>query len=141
MTTAWGEGTSDATGEEGGGAAATIGDATWIHSSNPVLWTNVGGDFVAAASDTQSLNANGNYNWSSPAMVTDVQSWVNDPSTNFGWLLRGNEATIATSMRFASHENAVGAPSLSVDFTAVPEPSQCLVLLAVLGFQAVRRRR
>ena len=40
----WGEGTSNAAGQEGAGAASTAGDATWIHTSfNTVLWAVPGG--------------------------------------------------------------------------------------------------
>ena len=42
----WGEGTSDAPGEEGKGADSTPGDATWLHRFYPSeLWSTPGGDF------------------------------------------------------------------------------------------------
>jgi hypothetical protein len=45
----WGEGTSNATQEEGRGATATAGDATWYHRFYPTsLWTTAGGDSVRA---------------------------------------------------------------------------------------------
>jgi len=41
----WGEGTSQATGEEGQGAPATPNDATWRHRFfDTIFWTNEGGD-------------------------------------------------------------------------------------------------
>ena len=57
-------------------------------------------------------------------MVADVQSWLDNPSTNFGWLLVGNEALSETSKRFDSRENAIAdnRPLLTVNFTPVPEP-------------------
>ncbi|HEY5625272.1 MAG TPA: DNRLRE domain-containing protein, partial [Dehalococcoidia bacterium] len=40
----WGEGTSNADGQEGGGASATAGDATWLHTSyDTALWGTAGG--------------------------------------------------------------------------------------------------
>ncbi|MGI8906339.1 MAG: hypothetical protein ACR2IE_07605 [Candidatus Sumerlaeaceae bacterium] len=38
-------------------------------------------------------------------MISDVQSWVAAPASNVGWLLRGNESTVATAVRFESHES------------------------------------
>jgi hypothetical protein len=47
----WGEGDSDAPAEEGGGAAATAGDATWEYSFwEAQSWATPGGDFEAAPS-------------------------------------------------------------------------------------------
>jgi hypothetical protein len=52
----WGEGTSNAPGEEGGGTLATRNDATWIHTFSPtVRWAEAGGDFVATASARRSV--------------------------------------------------------------------------------------
>ena len=51
-------------------------------------------------------------------MVADVQSWLDDFSTNFGWLLLGNESSTQTSKRFDSRENATGGnrPVLTVEY-------------------------
>lgn len=117
----WGEGTSNANGQEGGGAAATTNDATWIHRFfNTATWSTAGGDFKAAASATVSVGGNGNYNWTSAQMVTDAQSWLNNPAANFGWIVIGNESTDRTAKRFASREHATAAnrPKLSVTYTA-----------------------
>ncbi len=49
----WGEGTSQAPGEEGAGAPAATGDATWVHRFYPnTLWTTPGGDFISTVSDS-----------------------------------------------------------------------------------------
>jgi len=103
----WGEGTSNAPNAEGGGAASTLGDATWIHTFwATTAWTNPGGDFAATASATQSVAGDGSYIWgSTAAMVADVQSWLDTPAQNFGWALVGDEATAASAKRFASREN------------------------------------
>lgn len=111
VTSDWGEGTSDAEGQEGMGAASTPNDATWIHTFfDGATWTNVGGDFDAAASASQTVGIFGFYTWgSTPQMVADVQSWLDDPSSNFGWMLRGDESASRTAKRFSSRENS--APS------------------------------
>ena len=38
-------------------------------------------------------------------MTSDVQMWLDTPSTNDGWLLLGNEATSMTAKRFDTKEN------------------------------------
>ncbi|MGH7454003.1 MAG: DNRLRE domain-containing protein [bacterium] len=118
----WGEGTSNAITEEGAGAASTTGDATWRHRFfSTVFWTTIGGDFAAAASDSQAVSAIGFYTWgSTPQMVNDVQTWLNAPASNFGWLLRGVENISSTSKRFDSREspNAASRPLLTVNYTA-----------------------
>lgn len=117
----WGEGTSNAGSNEGSGAAATTGDATWLHTFfNASQWTNPGGDYTPGASATQSVAGSGSYSWGSTAqMVGDVQSWLASPAANFGWVLIGNESASATSKRFDSRENATSAnrPKLSVTYT------------------------
>jgi hypothetical protein len=103
----WGEGTSDAAGDEGSGTTATTGDATWQHRFySTTTWTTAGGDFVASPSATTTVDSTGFYVWgSTPQMLNDVQNWLVNPSTNYGWLLRGNESSEGTAKRFDSREN------------------------------------
>src|ERR1044072_1894072 len=89
----WGEGTSVASGHEGQGAPATTNDATWRHRFYSVIfWTTQGGDFSGTVSASQSVGAPGSYIWSSSQMVADVQSGLDNPTTNVGWLGRGDES-------------------------------------------------
>lgn len=121
----WGEGTSNAaTGGagsgEGDGIQATTGDATWTFNVfNTQSWTNAGGDFSATVSATTSVNGVGSYQWTGNGLVADVQGWLNNSATNFGWLLTGNESTGATSKEFDTKENTTAAnrPVLSVTYT------------------------
>jgi len=114
----WGEGTSNASGNEGAGAAATPDEATWIHRFfNTRLWTKAGGDFVTTASASRTVGSFGFYVWgSAPQMVADVQMWLNNPASNFGWLLLGNENKFPTAKRFDSREHStpVNRPVLTV---------------------------
>lgn len=116
----WGEGTSQGSGEEGQGAPATTGDATWLNTFyNTSNWSTTGGTFAPVTSGSLSVDAAGEYVWDGTTqMVADVQGWVSDPSTNFGWALIGNESTIATVKRFNSRTNAsVGLrPVISVSY-------------------------
>jgi hypothetical protein len=114
----WGEGTSVAPMGGGGGAPSPTGDATWTaRIFNTAQWTTPGGDFAPAASATQPVNTNtGNITITSAGLVADVQAWVSNPATNFGWILVAQDES-GPAVRFASRE-ASAAPSLVIDYTA-----------------------
>jgi hypothetical protein len=115
----WGEGTSHAPMGEGDGAPATTNDATWRHRFfDTVFWTTQGGDFSAAVSASQSVAGIGQYTWSSTQMVADVQSWLDNPGSNFGWLVLGDETGGATAKRFDTRESA-SPPVLTIQYTRV----------------------
>lgn len=122
----WGEGTSNSGLTGGGGAQATIGDATWLHTFyNTDFWINIGGDFSGTVSGSQSVGIlAGDYIWSSTAqMVADVQSWLDDPNNNFGWSLLTDESVIQTARRFGSRENSTVAnrPLLTVEYIRIAD--------------------
>lgn len=112
----WGEGSSNAS--DGKGASATTNDATWLHTFfNTQQWQAVGGDFSATASASTSVSGNGVYTWgSTPGLVADVQGWLNNPATNFGWFVIGNEAANKTAKAFGSREQATAGnrPQLTI---------------------------
>ncbi|MFQ5640155.1 MAG: DNRLRE domain-containing protein [bacterium] len=117
----WGEGVSDAQGQEGGGATATTGDATWRHRFfNTDLWANEGGDFSITPSAALTVDRLGSYTWgSTEQMVAEVQLWVDKPDSNFGWILRENESASRTTKRFDSRNNSDKSvqPMLTVTFS------------------------
>lgn len=122
--TNWGEGTSDAGDPDGQGAAATINDATWnCKFSNgaggcTTSWTNAGGDYTLTASASTAVTTSlGNYTWTSAQMASDIQSWLNNPSTNFGWEILGDESVIKTAKRFYSRQGT-NPPSLSITYSS-----------------------
>jgi spore coat protein A len=117
-TAAWGEGTSNSDADPGKGAPATANDATWTHRLYPgTIWSSAGGDRAAAASAATSVGNSGTYNWSSPQLAADVQQWISNPSTNYGWLMIGNEAAKATARRFFSRTGTT-PPRLRVTYTS-----------------------
>jgi hypothetical protein len=136
----WGEGNSDAFGEEGPGTLAQPGDATWRHTFfNTAQWTVPGGDFRVAASAVTAVDiVNRTYLWTGGSLVADVQAWLDDPTKNFGWLVRGNEAVNESAQRFNSSESSSNRPQLTVTYT-IPEPSS-LALIAVGTLISLRRR-
>ncbi len=107
-TSNWGEGTSTTPANAGQGAPSTPNDATWIHTFFPGSnWATPGGDFVAVASASTSVGASGAaYTWSSSQLLADVQAWRMNPASNFGWVVRANEATFPTAKGFGTKENS-----------------------------------
>ncbi len=119
LTTDWGESGSHAPGNEGSGATAQTGDATWINNFfGSSSWLSPGGDFNAVASASQTVVNTGQVVFSSNNLISDVQNWLDNPSTNRGWILIGDETTNATAQRFASREfaNSNERPTLSVSY-------------------------
>lgn len=156
LTKNWGEGTTGSSNPTlsggGGGAAAVAPDATWANAATPSTpWATAGGDFAGVASaSVGSITATTNtpYIWSSAAMVTHVQGWLDNPATNFGWILRNaSDAGSQTVRGFYSRESGTGAssalttafqPSLSI--TYVPEPASAVLLLFAGQMLLLRRR-
>jgi len=110
----WGEAGSSGSGS---GGIADIGDATWLYRFyNTQTWGTAGGDFDPMASASLLVANEGTYQWTGPDLAADVQSWVVNPATNFGWLLKDNEATPFTARKYSSREG-VTPPRLTVDYT------------------------
>ena len=139
----WGEGASDASGQEGAGALALNGDATWLHTfySN-AFWSTPGGVFSTQASAATSVAGNGYYTWQSPQLATDVQAWLDNSALNFGWLIRGDESSSTTAKRFNTRENPSSAtrPMLIVAYV-IPEPGFLSGCVLIGGLALYHRRR
>ncbi len=123
----WGEGASNAgLSQDGGGAPSEPGDATWRHRFYTTdFWQNAGGDHANTVSASTFVGGFNFFTWpSTPEFVADVQQWIDDPSSNHGWLIRGNEFSDQTAKRFAcrEHPNASFHPLLTIDFTP-PAPT------------------
>jgi hypothetical protein len=127
LRTSWGEGASQSFGNEGGGALALAGDATWTNRFHlGAAWLHNGGDFVASPSATQVVGFEDFYSFAAAGTVADVQSWLDVPAGNFGWIIIGDESAGGTAKRFASRSNPglEFRPVLIVDFT--PPAGGCI---------------
>ena len=76
----------------------------------------VGADFVKTS--TGYGPGDSPYTFASmPALVADVQAWLDDPATNFGWMLMcETEEANFTARRFASREDTARAPYVLIEY-------------------------
>jgi hypothetical protein len=125
----WAAGTSDALGQEGAGALASSGEATWSHAMlGAMMWADAGGTHAGTASATTDVTGVGDYAWSGAGLAADIQGWLDDPSTNNGWLVRAVNPGSATAKRFGSADNALESerPLLTIEFTPPAAGPACL---------------
>ena len=143
ITTGWVAGSYNS-GSSGHSSGSNEGDATWMHSSNPTPWQTPGGDFQAEISGSTTVSLPGFYTWTDPAMIADVQGWVDGAFANNGWMLRGDEeSSSSTAKEFASMEywEEDYVPALVVTYIPVPEPASAMTGEALLAAGLLSRRR
>lgn len=128
-------GSGGATKGGGSGVAPNAGDATWT-SSGSSPWT-AGGAFNSTISDSLLIGTTGFHAFSGIKLISDVQTWVDNSSLNYGWILRGNELNSGTSKRFSSSENTGGGssfvPVLTIEYQAAVVPVPAAVWLLGSG--------
>ncbi len=114
----WGEAGSEGLGT---GAPAQTGDATWkFRFFDTIQWATQGGDFVPLRSASVSMGLPGDYVFAStPELIADVQFWLDQPDSNFGWIMIGDEVATQVARGLGTREIAApnGVPMLRVTFT------------------------
>jgi hypothetical protein len=104
-------------------ASWTETEVTWNSRLSTGRWETPGAsgpsDSVPIGSSSVFVTGLGSYTFpSTPALVADVQAWVNNPGNNFGWLLLSEaEATPRTARHFATREDALNTPRLVINFS------------------------
>ena len=143
----WGEGAQEPVDPQnpGLGSPALPGEATWNASfAGSSLWPQPGGSFSTTLSSSSFVSSVGEpvLFVSTPSLIADLQFWIDHPESNFGWtLLSESEELVKTARSFASLESGFG-PTLTVQYTPVPEPGGIALLgLFLIGFAAVARWR
>jgi len=106
------------------GQAATDNEVTWNHRITPLTgWSSAGSivgiDFSATASSTLSMGVLGPQSFvSTPQTVADVQAWLDEPSSNHGWvIMTRSEGTASTARRITSSEAASQGPILEIEYS------------------------
>jgi hypothetical protein len=128
----------------------TENEVTWNSAETGTAWTNPGGDYVGttgvrdaspyASNETTLPNNYGvlALEWDITSLVTE---WLEGTSPNNGLLVRSFDGN---HLHFTSTEHPTGpGPSITVDFTPVPEPIHIALLssLALCGLAVYRRTR
>jgi len=147
----WTEGVGGA-GADKTGSPALTGETTWNSQYFGLTpWSQPGGaagvEYVSTASAIgPSVNSVGStYTINSTAqLVADLQLWLDNPSQNHGWMLIASAENSADSARRFSSSELPGSgitPRLIVEYTAIPEPSQGMLLVLGAGGMCCRRSR
>lgn len=119
ITSSWGEGGSNASGNETTGDAAQQFDATWLYSSfDGEFWNTPGGDIAGGATSAE-VGEVGSYEWIGGSLIDDVQAWVDGVAPNFGWMLRASGSAVKA---FASKDSGGLGPVLEITYEPPPEP-------------------
>jgi hypothetical protein len=131
----WGEGTNNPASNPGQGSPATTNEATWLtpFAFTTNTWAAPGAaegvDYLAGASASQIIygTAQSPYVFPDPSadpgpMLADVQLWLANPATNFGWMLICESEDVAsTARRFGSREDPNNPPVLQLVYLFPPQ--------------------
>ncbi|WP_338709179.1 DNRLRE domain-containing protein [Paenibacillus amylolyticus] len=97
--------------------------ASWMYADATNLWSKQGGDFNASQVATTAVgpltSLAANYKWSLPANM--LEKWINDPTTNKGFMLKSNSETTNSYKKFISGDDTANpdyTPLLSVTYTS-----------------------
>jgi PEP-CTERM motif len=158
---AWGASTNEvgstSFGGHGQGFAANPGDATWLdasfnsNSSLATAWSSGMPANITSSSSALATTSgipgttSAEVQWSSTALATEVQGWVNNPTTNNGLVLvNSNSGSAQSFLAFWGAQGAANAangfaPDLAITYS-VPEPTT-FALLGIAGAGLLLRRQ
>ena len=128
VTSEWGEAGSDAPDDENPGVPAEMGDATFTYRFyNSDSWGSYGGDFGPMSTSTP-VGMEGWYTWNGGTMKEEVQSWVDQPGNNHGWIIFSQISMGSTKWFYSKDSaNSMYWPKLTVTYS---EP-------AIIGYRDV----
>jgi hypothetical protein len=144
MLRPWGEGTKK--GNPPGGGTAGAQEATWQMRFHPdQAWAAPGGqpgvDYVEAPGSSERVLGTGAYEFEFGAgALLEIQEWLNNPSTNFGWILiTQSEDVPKSARRFAARESpeTSNRPALTIEYSAEPRiPRPVITSISLTNGQA-----
>jgi hypothetical protein len=103
-------------------------EATWnLRVAPSTTWTSPGGqagtDYIATPSTTAPIDVPpATNNFRSATMVADLQLWLSNPGTNFGWIVIAVGEQAGSGKQLGSREDIINSPVLEVQFTVPPPP-------------------
>ena len=136
----WGEGDKVGFRPGNSGAPATTGESSWnARLAGMADWTTPGAldDVVTSPSASTFVTTTGPYAWTGSGVMADVQLWVGQPATNFGWLVVcADELSPMTARKFGSREPSSNPapPELRIEFVPPPVLSAPRII-SQSGFQ------
>lgn len=106
-------------------------EVTWTNRLSPnVTWQTSGAtgptDIAGTVSSTVFITGAGNYSFpTSAGLVSDVQGWVTNAASNFGWLIISeNQISLRTARQIGTRENSLAGnrPVLTVNYSLPATP-------------------
>ena len=94
-------------------------EVTWDRYETGSAWASAGGDYsgTVSASKTFPYTPYGWIEWTSNQLVSDVQEFLDNPSNNFGWILKHHdEGAGASRVDFYSSEASSKVPYLEITY-------------------------
>jgi hypothetical protein len=113
----------------GQACSGTIFGATWnqANCATGTIWSTAGATVastVSAQASTVGVPIGGPVTWDSaanPALLQDVQSWIDNPTGNFGWRMSSStEGNGTQAQRFFSTESGTTIPTLTITYACNP---------------------
>ncbi len=101
----------------------------WDHST--VNWGDHASEFESSASATRPVGTSGLQTWSGTELANDVQFWLDNPLSDFGWMMIGT-APHPNVKEFRNSETGPPAPMLTVTYFE-PLPLQAASTSGVPG--------
>lgn len=124
LTAEWTEGSVFFFNENGQGMEPEDEHVTWNYRSYPdLMWTRPGGDYVLRASAEAQVPAvlEPFQEYASAGLAADVQHWLENPQSNFGWIIITDEAEekMGYIVHYADRETKLdeNKPTLIVQYT------------------------
>ncbi|MCA9001770.1 MAG: hypothetical protein KDB61_07600, partial [Planctomycetes bacterium] len=83
--------------------------------------------FAPSPSASVPMNSAARFTLDTPALAAEVQDFLDNPSNNFGWMIKAATEGVKTARGFAAREFSVipQRPTLTIDYTLPPLPTFC----------------
>ena len=114
-------------------------EATWNNRITTGPWSSPGGaapdDFSTTISAATLVGGLGSYTFGSTTnLIADVQAWLDEPGTNFGWIVvTQSEGAAKSARRVTAREGGANGPSLVIEYTVSQTQPPQMSSMSLLG--------